>query len=532
MFHPFAFIINFEEKSMSKTFALSCLGAAILCVSVPAFAADDQPVGGAAAEAPAAVTDAKPAEEAKPADVKAEADITVPASGTPEEYMAFMEKIMQIEKPATEDRNELIAFFTKLCKAQIGAADKIIAHKDATDEQIQRALSAKINCLRILMQTGDATAEDQLNGLPAQLRAAGQDKIADQIELGLTSLQLQKAVQTKDVDAIKKIIAATDEKVKAAKGDKDALQSLYMIKLAAIQALLAATEDKTDALMNDFLAELKEAGMDGMITDISLAQIAKELNAAAQAEDLEAFKKVEAKVSEILEKNTDNLTTKNGALAFQTAFTAESIGETKLAAELFQKYGDLLSKAKDAEVVKMSASLLGAARRLNLVGNTMVIAGKTTDGKNFDIASLKDKIVLVDFWATWCGPCMQEIGNLENLYKFYASKGFEIVGVSLDENKEDLDKFLGDAKLGWPIMPDADTKAGDVTMSEYYGVIAIPCMILIGKDGKVVSIDARGETLEKYLAEQLGPMPKEEPKTPELPEIPDAIKNMLKAQQK
>jgi len=114
------------------------------------------------------------------------------------------------------------------------------------------------------------------------------------------------------------------------------------------------------------------------------------------------------------------------------------------------------------------------------------------------------KVVLIDFWATWCGPCVAEIPRVRDAYDRYHERGFEVVGISLDEDRDALEAFVAEKQIPWPIILDARNDAGG--LAARYGINAIPTMILVGRDGTVVSTDARGPRLEELLAEQF-PMP-------------------------
>lgn len=113
----------------------------------------------------------------------------------------------------------------------------------------------------------------------------------------------------------------------------------------------------------------------------------------------------------------------------------------------------------------------------------------------------KNKYTLVDFWASWCGPCRMEMPNVVEAYEKYKSKGLEIVGVSLDNNKESWTKAIKDLNMQWKHM--SDLKGWQSEGASLYGVRSIPATVLINQEGKIVARNLRGEELGKKLSELL-----------------------------
>jgi thiol-disulfide isomerase/thioredoxin len=180
--------------------------------------------------------------------------------------------------------------------------------------------------------------------------------------------------------------------------------------------------------------------------------------------------------------------------------------DPKAAAKSLTELAEILSKSKDPEIKAQAKRFEGTARRLTLVGKPMEITGTMLDGSTFDQGSLKGKVVLVDFWATWCGPCRAELPNVKKNYGKYHDKGFEVVGVSLDQDVEALKKFIEKENITWPILFPQDKKDQfwNNPLAVYYGVNGIPCVILMDQKGEVVTLNARGPALGKKLEALLG----------------------------
>lgn len=127
---------------------------------------------------------------------------------------------------------------------------------------------------------------------------------------------------------------------------------------------------------------------------------------------------------------------------------------------------------------------------------------KTPDGKDISLKDFEGKYVLVDFWASWCGPCLREMPNVVKLYKECKGKNFEIFGVSLDNKKDAWVKAIKANGMKWP--QGSDLKGWGSEPARLCNVSAIPFTVLIDPEGEVIAIDLRGEQLHAKVKEVLG----------------------------
>lgn len=123
------------------------------------------------------------------------------------------------------------------------------------------------------------------------------------------------------------------------------------------------------------------------------------------------------------------------------------------------------------------------------------------DGHEVDLAKMRGKVVLIDFWATWCGPCVAELPNVLKAYENLHAKGFEIIGISLDRDREKLDNFIKEKNMTWPQFFDGKEWKNDV--ASRFGIRSIPAMWLVDKKGMLVSTSVRGR-LEEEVGKRLG----------------------------
>lgn len=193
--------------------------------------------------------------------------------------------------------------------------------------------------------------------------------------------------------------------------------------------------------------------------------------------------------------------------AFVLGQTLEEAGKTPAAIECYEKLSELLVSSEKPEFKDLATALQGSVRGLRLPGNFMELSGTTLDGEPLDWDSYRGKVVLVDFWATWCGPCLEELPNVKQMYRLYHDKGFEVLGISLDEDRRKLEAFLEREQIPWTtlIEPDPAASGWKHPMAVRYGIRGIPAAILVSEDGKVISMSARGPELAAQLEKLLGP---------------------------
>ena len=175
--------------------------------------------------------------------------------------------------------------------------------------------------------------------------------------------------------------------------------------------------------------------------------------------------------------------------------------------EVAVKVVEVLRKVMTCDKAKKLAAELDPSGALReLLGKPLVVAGRSTAGKTLTTADWKGKVVLVNFWATWCGPCNAEIPRVKELYKTYHAKGFEIVGLDCDGSDDTVNPFVKQKEIPWPQLREESQSESEPwhPLAKQWGVNGIPTMFLVDKKGVLRFIDARDDTakkIESLLAE-------------------------------
>jgi len=129
------------------------------------------------------------------------------------------------------------------------------------------------------------------------------------------------------------------------------------------------------------------------------------------------------------------------------------------------------------------------------------IEAQALDGKTIRLADQRGKLVYVDFWATWCAPCVAEMPNVAKAYEKFNADGLVVIGISFDRDADALRRFVEQRKIPWPQILAEGAERGP--LAQAYGVAGIPATFLIGPDGTVLERDLRGERLLQRVEEEI-----------------------------
>jgi|GEM_PF-3089681 len=329
------------------------------------------------------------------------------------------------------------------------------------------------------------------------------------INTELNSLQRRRIARSERIDTLQGLLNSANEFNRIATTPKDQ-RELSILKSALLSNLDSLQAEGILEQKNRFLESIEAANDPDLLRQVKIKFLEGKISTASRSTD------------EILNVVIENESLIHSApwnekrdLISALVQSANFNHSEDRAVLLLEVAINNLKSADEPSAKLLRSSAEAILRRIRLPGNELVLTGeKTFDGATFDWSSYHGKVVLVDFWATWCGPCLAEFPNMIKLYETYHDHGFEIIGVSVDSNKESLEQFLEKRKLPWTILHDLHGERNSGALNaNYYGINAIPRMILIGRDFKVISTSARGNTLQELLKKEFPDISPGEAKT-------------------
>ena len=262
-------------------------------------------------------------------------------------------------------------------------------------------------------------------------------------------------------------------------------------------------QNRRDSLQQAFQAVAMSLGLDQLQqTNPELAQKrADSLTKTMEEPYMAIIESENVKLAEVVKKNTD----KYASIIAVQALDPEKYFDVFVALDK-----NLSKKFPSNQNIIMFHDMVAKGLALAIGHEAPEINLPDVNGKDMALSSLKGKVVLIDFWASWCKPCRAEMPNVVNVYKKHKDKGFEIYGVSLDQSKDKWLEAIQQDGITWPQV--SDLKYWECEGARIYNVQGIPYTVLIDKEGKILAKNLRGEELEKAIVAALEGRPVEQPK--------------------
>ena len=430
--------------------------------------------------------------------------------------VAFIDKLAK-QKPQGATEEEQVRDFINMQNARLDAAKKVLT-LNPDQKTKERVLGAAMEILTIYNRFGVPGAAAQRLSLAKILVKESDPEMARLGRFLIFDSNIAQIARQPISDG-KEITAQVEELLAA---EKDAVNEQALQLAAQASDLLRQQGLKEDAV------KILRMIADAAKKDPMMAEQAEQIETQAKIVEaditgtllvdvLTGDPDAEAKLIEAVKTLLAGV--KPGALVFkevqEVAYRMEVTGHNDAAATILNEieaaYKDV-SDEKLAEAVKIT--IANSRTRLALIGQPFAVEGVLLDGQPFDWSAYAGKVVLVDFWATWCTPCIEEMPNIRKNYEAFKELGFEVVGVNLDGDIAAVKEFLSFNELPWTSVTSQevlDGKAnpepgafGKLPMAEKNGVDGIPFLVLVGKDGKVDSLHVRGTRLKTRLTQLLG----------------------------
>jgi thiol-disulfide isomerase/thioredoxin len=314
-----------------------------------------------------------------------------------------------------------------------------------------------------------------------------------------TSMEEQRALAAR----IQGIYSAAADKVLAADPTAEQADEAIQLKLQALQIGARGNTASTVQQFDEFLTKLeenKQPAVAGAVAQFRMMLSMAEWREFAPEERIASVDRYVAKIKEFGPSEG------HARIFMRLGNLASSPGDKELVERAVNELLPLFRESDGPGMARGAARLEGAVRRMNLPGAKMELEGKLMDGTPLDWESYRGKVVLVDFWASWCGPCREEVPNVLRNYQQYRDKGFEVLGICMDDDRAAGEEYMKLAGVTWPSLfsDDPEAKGKDHPMALRYAVTGIPLAILVDREGKVVSMLARGPLLGAQLEQLLG----------------------------
>ena len=288
-------------------------------------------------------------------------------------------------------------------------------------------------------------------------------------------------------------------------GNNDSkVRSMLMVEPGNINVTYDSIFHITGSLINDKYTDfnLKQKDLTTKIRSLSdqynAAMMDDTMTESLDVELTSAYEKV-ADEAKTLNYNfiKDNIDNELGQYIFMTSSGMFDIDQQK---EILAMTNDEYKSKKN---IKRIVDRLESSEAVEIGKEFVDFTMKNQEGEYVSLSDFagKGKYVFVDFWASWCGPCRDEMPNVVNAYNKYKNKDFEIVGVSLDKDYDKWIQGIKDLNMTWPQM--SDLKLWESSVVELYAIQSIPHTILLDKEGKIIAKNLRGEMLDSKLAELL-----------------------------